>query len=68
MLHKVKEAFQQEREYQDKTGLSNIMELDGMRDFIFCNRFGNLHNPAAINRAIKRIQDVFSQIVEDNVL
>lgn len=36
------------------------MELDGMRDFIFCNRFGNLHNPAAINRAIKRIVDDYN--------
>lgn len=60
MLRKVKEAFEQEREYQDKTGLRNIMELDGMRDFIFCNRFGNLHNPAAINRAIKRIVDDYN--------
>lgn len=25
-----------------------------MSGFIFCNRYGNIHNPAAINRAIKR--------------
>ena len=55
MLSKVQEAFKLEQSLQDMTGMRNVIELDGMKDFIFCNRFGNLHNPAAINRAIKRI-------------
>lgn len=28
-----------------------------MTNFIFTNRFGNPHNPQAVNRAIKRIVD-----------
>jgi integrase len=60
MLPKVREAFQMEREYQYNTGLRNLVELDGMSDFIFCNRYGNLHNPSAINRAIKRIVDDYN--------
>ena len=31
-----------------------------MTDFVFCNRFGNVHNPAAINRAIKRITENYN--------
>lgn len=27
-------------------------EVDGITNFIFTNRFGNPHNPAAVNRAI----------------
>lgn len=57
MLDKVREAFIVEKKYQEDTGSHCLMEVDGMSGFIFCNRFGNLHNPAAINRAIKRIVD-----------
>jgi len=31
-----------------------------MSGFIFCNRFGNLHNPAEIKRQIKRIVDDYN--------
>lgn len=55
MLSKVKDAFIMEREHQKATGCCNIMELDGMSNFIFYNRNGIIHNPAAINRAIKRL-------------
>ena len=34
-----------------------VAEVDGMTNFIFTNRFGNPHNPQAVNRAIKRIVD-----------
>ena len=34
-----------------------VETIDGMSNFIFTNRFGSPHNPAAINRAIKRIVD-----------
>ena len=55
MLSKVKDACSREREHQKATGCCNIMELDGMSNFIFYNRNGIIHNPAAINRAIKRL-------------
>ncbi len=34
-----------------------IENVDGMTNFAFTNRFGMPHNPAAVNRAIKRIVD-----------
>ena len=35
----------------------NETVIDGMKGFIFMNRFGNIHNPQAVNRAIKRIYE-----------
>ncbi len=55
MMEEVRDAFLEEKAMQKETGIKNQMEVDGMSGFIFCNRFGNLHNPQAINRAIKRI-------------
>jgi Site-specific recombinase XerD len=57
MLEKVKEALELEKKNQKQYGYHSLVELDGMSGFIFCNRFGNLHNPASINREIKRIVD-----------
>ena len=54
MLDEVYEAFLEEKEYQKEEGFSEVV-LNGMTGFIFKNRFGELHNPASINRAIKRI-------------
>ena len=34
-----------------------IENVNGMTNFVFTNRFGMPHNPAAVNRAIKRIVD-----------
>ena len=59
MLDEVYEAFLEERKYQEKEGFCEV-ELDGMTGFIFRNRFGELHNPAAINRAIKRIVENYN--------
>ena len=57
MLDKVREAFLLEKWNQKEYGYHCMAELDGMKGFIFCNRFGGLHNPNAINREIKRIVD-----------
>ena len=57
MLDKVRETFIAEKEYQQEHDCTCMVELDGMSGFIFSNRFGSLHNPAGINRAIKRIVD-----------
>ena len=54
MMDKVYDAFMEELEYQRENGFCTV-ELDGMTGFIFYNRFGRLHNPSSINRAIKRI-------------
>ncbi len=57
MIDQVREAFLTEKELQRAEGSHCITEIDGMSGFIFCNRFGNVHSPASINRAIKRIVD-----------
>lgn len=59
MLDEVYEAFLEERKYQEIEGFCEV-ELNGMTGFIFRNRFGELHNPAAINRAIKRIVENYN--------
>lgn len=54
MIDEVYEALLDEKHCQDEGGMFCTTEVEGMSRFIFCNRFGNLHNPAGINRAIKR--------------
>lgn len=59
MMDAVYEAFQEEYKLQKENGFSSVT-LDGMEGFIFTNRFGNLHNPQAINRTIKRIRENYN--------
>ena len=56
MMKPVYEALKSEYERQEEEGYC-IANIDGMTNFIFTNRFGNPHNPQAVNRAIKRIVD-----------
>lgn len=55
MLKFVKEAFQMEREYQERSGIQSTSHIDGYADFIFVNRFGEAQHQGNINKAIKRI-------------
>ena len=57
ILDNVREVLLEELEYQRDTGMRCVSEVQGMRGFIFFNRFGTIHNPQAINRAIKRLVD-----------
>ena len=59
MMDAVYDAFQEEYEYQKENGFNNTT-IDGMTGFIFCNRFGNVHNPQTINRTIKRIAESYN--------
>jgi integrase len=54
MLGEVRKALLQERKRQMKEGGSSA-EIDGYTGFVFTNRFGYVHNPQTINRAIERI-------------
>lgn len=56
IMEQLYQILMQERERQNEEGFCTN-EVDGMTNFIFTNRFGNPHNPAAVNRAIKRIVD-----------
>ena len=55
MLDSVYEALQEEKRYQKMTSVTCKEEVDGMKGFIFCNRFGGLHKPNGTNKAIARI-------------
>ena len=60
MFDEVYDAFAEEIEQQELLGMHCVQTVGSMDNFIFCNRFGNLHNPASINRAIKRIRENYN--------
>lgn len=55
MMQQVYDVLKDEYERQEE-GFC-VENVDGMTNFVFTNRFGMPHNPAAVNRAIKRIVD-----------
>ena len=55
ILNGVKEAFIQEEQYQREAEIECTVEIDGYTDFVFVNRFGNVHNQGTLNKAIRRI-------------
>lgn len=60
MIDRVFDVLQEEYNYQKENGFSSV-EVDGMSGFIFTNRFGNIYNPSAINRAIKRVYEAYNR-------
>lgn len=59
MMNSVYDLLSEELEYQKEQGFSDI-EIGGLSGFVFLNRFGNIHNPQAVNRAIKRIREAYN--------
>lgn len=55
MTEIVKEAFQIEKAYQELHHISSKAEIDGYCNFVFINRFGNVHNQGTLNKALRRI-------------
>lgn len=55
MLTGVRKALEDEQERQRKLNVKCTVMIDGYTNFIFFNRFGQPHNPAAINREIDRL-------------
>lgn len=55
MLEDVKEAFIEEKRYQELNGLKCHATVDGYTGFIFINRFGNLQHQGTLNKALRRI-------------
>ena len=67
MLPKVKEAFLMEKEYQRECGVKRESVVDGYRDFIFVNRFGNVQHQGTLNKALRRIiRDCNFEILDKN--
>ena len=60
MLAEVRKALLQERKRQISEGVSDA-EIDGYTGFVFTNRYGYVHNPQTINRAIERIYTAFNK-------
>ncbi len=59
MIDQVYDALMEEHERQEEEGF-NTTVIDGMTGFIFKNRFGMIHNPSSVNRAIKRIYEAYN--------
>ena len=59
MMDAVVKALEKEKEYQKKHGKCKD-EIDGMKGFAFCNRFGHVFNQGAVNRAIRRIREDYN--------
>lgn len=55
LLPEVKKALLDEKKYQEEAGIKCIASYSGYTDFVFLNRFGDVHNPQTVNRTIKRI-------------
>lgn len=67
MLPKVKEAFLMEKQYQEECGIKNVAVVDGYRDFIFINRFGNVQHQGTLNKALRRIiRDCNYEVLDKN--
>ena len=55
MLDFVKEAFLEEKQYQEFNDMSCQVTIDGYTDFIFINRFGGVQHQGTLNKALRRI-------------
>ena len=72
MMDFVKDAFLQEKSYQEKHNTYCKVQIDGYTNFIFINRFGEAQHQGTINKAIKRIirdcnDDAMLQAKQDSV-
>ena len=65
MIDSVKQAFLEEKEYQEMVGITCQAVIDGYTNFIFVNRFGNPQNQSTLNKALRRIvRDCNDEILE----
>ena len=55
MVDELFDILSEEFSEQMEKGLSDL-EVDGMTGFVFTNRFGGLHHPGCVNKAIERIR------------
>ena len=68
MLGDVKSVLIEEKERLDTNELKCNVSVDGVTDFVFLNRFGDVLNYAVLNSAIKRIiRDCNDEILEATV-
>ena len=67
MLAYVKEAFMEEKRYQEQNNIRCTSNIDGYTDFIFVNRFGGVQHQGTLNKALRRIiRDCNDEILNKN--
>ena len=59
MMEPVYEVLKEEYDKRKEEGFCPVV-VDGMSGFIFIKRFGMIHSPASINRAIRRIYESYN--------
>lgn len=55
MTSEVKKAFLMEKELQEAFNVKCCDSIGGCNNFVFLNRFGNVHNNGTLNKALRRI-------------
>lgn len=55
MTSEVKKAFLMEKELQEAFNVKCCDSIGGYNNFVFLNRFGNVHNNGTLNKALRRI-------------
>lgn len=55
IIDSVRQAFLNERIYQQKKGIKCKSSIDGYTDFIFINRYGEPQHQGTLNKALRRI-------------
>ena len=66
MIDVVREAFQEEKKYQQESGVPQDIKIDGYTNFIFINRYGNVQNQGMLNKSLRRIMRDCNEWVLDN--
>lgn len=65
MIDSVRDAFLEEKKYQEEMKITCKSVIDGYTDFIFVNRFGKVQHQGTLNKALKRImRDCNDEILE----
>lgn len=65
MTEEVKEAFLEEKRYQEAMGISCQIRIDGYTNFVFINRYGNVQHQGTLNKALRRImRDCNQEVME----
>lgn len=66
MIDSVRNAFLEEKRFQNELELTCQVKIDGYTDFVFINRFGNVQNQGTLNKALRRIiRDCNQEILDE---
>lgn len=61
MIDSVRQAFKQEVQIQKDLNIKQVGDVEGIKNFIFINRFGNPINQAPLNKALRRMVRLFNE-------